>query len=345
MNENFSCPTSLPPAEAAQALCELSNQSSLELLPLKSNIKKLDWMEPGVEVFITFLPLNPEKPYEEEIERRMRMSLNTAEAARNHGLKPVMHVPARAFDSVARLERFIGEARDRAKVESALILAGDYAAPRCTELENSLDILKTDVLRQNYYRNLYAAAHPEGFYSRVSRLHISQNELDPFIIAKRDYAQQNGMSFGLVSQFSLRPEMICAYESRIRALCPAARFKVGVPSPSRMRDLMRYAYMLGVLRLEDPMGFVRLMASQNIRNLAWRSMTGRVPLHDRIFMNIAKHRAAHEGSLITSMHFYAFGGLRQTEHYRQILAKGSFQTNPDGTGYRLIENLHRRKKS
>ena len=56
---------------------------------------------------------------------------------------------------------------------------------------------------------------------------------------------------------------------------------------------------------------------------------------DEMVTALAKHRAAHPGSRIKKIHFFAFGGVVKTARWANAVLSGRFVLNKEATGFRV----------
>lgn len=126
---------------------------SIEITPRQARkIQRFDNVEglkPGTRVNVTSLPGSDHAE-----------AITTCRQLSNAGMLPVAHVPVRAFPSLASLDGHFARLRE-AGVNDVLILAGSAPMP-AGGVENSIQLLESDLLSKHGFDSIAAAGHPEG---------------------------------------------------------------------------------------------------------------------------------------------------------------------------------------
>src|ERR1700683_402651 len=149
-------------------------------------------MAPGSEVFITSLP-------SDTVDR----SVAVAAELRNAGLIPVPHIVARNIGSRTDLEVLVRRLTGEARVDRALILAGDRSQP-IGEFDCSQQLLETGLLDAFGIRKIKLSWYPEG-HPRTSASDLAKARA-----AKLRIAAARGLEVELISQFCFESAPIIA---------------------------------------------------------------------------------------------------------------------------------------
>lgn len=257
-------------------------------------------------VYITFLP---KVPFEDVV--------RGAAQVRDMGLRPVVHLAARAVHDFAELDRMLGMLTD-AGVEDILLVAGSLAEP-VGEIEDTVQILESTTFLRREFTSVGVAGHPEGNPG------VDPARTDAALATKNKIAAAHGLPMHLVTQFCFAPEPVIAWERRVREAGNTLPVHVGLPGLTSPAKLLRFGLACGV------------GASLSVL----RKQTGGVlklattPVHhpDETVLGLAAQRVADPESLIQAVHFFAFGAVDATAGWASAIRDGRFAVT--GRGRRL----------
>lgn len=241
-------------------------------------------LQPGTEVFIASLP-----------SLDIRQTVETAICLHQGGLVPVPHLAARNLASLEAVSDALMEMSQKAGADRALVIAGDRPEP-LGELHDSLQILKSDVLRKAGLKKVYLSCYPEGHPT------IERNRLKAAMQQKLDLVTASGLRAEFVSQFAFEAEPYIQMARELRQAGIQLPIRAGLAAPASPATLLKYAMMCGV--------------GPSIRALRNRTLTS---------MHVGQQQAAdvlrdlgamneREG-LFESLHFFTFGSLARTRDF------------------------------
>ena len=161
---------------------------SIEVNPNEPKVvdAAVDRLDPGTEVFLTWIPgANP-------------MDLiGPATRLRRAGLVPVPHIGARHLESANQLEHLAARLAGDAGVDRVLVIGGDRATP-AGPYDCSLAVMQTGVFQKLGIVRMAVAGFPEG------NPNISETTLDEALSAKLKFARRSGLDISIVTQFCFR---------------------------------------------------------------------------------------------------------------------------------------------
>lgn len=236
-------------------------------------------MPQGAEIFIANLP-----------KESADVLVDAACKVRAAGLTPVPHVVARNIASRAALEDMVARLARHAKVDTALVLAGDRDDP-AGEYDSALKLIRTGVFQANGISRIRISAYPEG------HPRIADDVLDQAMEDKLAAAEAAGLEVTLVGQFLFDAAQIVAFARRLRARGITAPFRVGVAGPAERTKLIKYALRCGV--------GASLRALKERSELARSVMSGETP--DELLGEVALAAAQEPVLGISGVHFFTFG--------------------------------------
>ncbi len=268
---------------------------SIEVTPGQSrkisDFASVEGLSAGTEVNVTYL-----------VGANIEESIDTCKRLVAGGMRPVAHVPARAFPTLLEVEAFLSRLHG-AGVEDVLVLGGGADAP-AGELHESMQILESGLLQKYGFRTVGVAAHPEGHPA------ISADELQRALLRKAQWAQQEGISLYYATQFCFQLEPLVEWEKKTRTALvehlggkdnlPTVR--LGVAGPAKISSLIKFGMMSGV---GNSLRFLTKYSS-NVFKLA----TTMGP--EELILGIAQHQIEHPDCMIKHLHYYPFGGFVST---------------------------------
>jgi methylenetetrahydrofolate reductase (NADPH) len=276
-------------AAAPSNIAPMLRGYSIEVNPsdAKALDAALDRLNPGTEVFLTWIPgADP-----------MHMVGPAAKLGRA-GLVAVPHIGARHLESAAQLEQFAARLAGDAGVDRILVIAGDRAKP-AGPYDCSLAVMQTGVFQKAGITRMAVAGFPEG------NPNISETALEEALLAKVNFARTAGLQLSIVTQFCFKAEPIVDWMQRLRARRIENSVRVGLAGPAGLVTLTRYAVRCGIgnslhVLTEHP-SFAKLLTENGpepiIRGIALSAGPGKngmLPLG------------------IAGLHFFVFGGFNKT---------------------------------
>jgi len=257
-------------------------------------------LPPGTDVYIAWVPGRPAEHL-----------VDVAARLRRIGMNPVPHLAARALAGPAALEALLASLRSEAGVDQALVIAGDMARP-AGDFASSPDLLETGLLRTHGIRKVGVAAYPEGHPK------IAEPDLLAALDRKVAAAARAGLDLYVVTQFCFDGAAILNWLGRMRQRGLARPVRIGLAGPASVTTLLRYAMHCGVGNSVRALGARPAAVS--------RVLTRRGP--ERILRSLAESGAAQD---IEGVHFFAFGGFRETARWMQEAAAGNIDwSDADG---------------
>jgi methylenetetrahydrofolate reductase (NADPH) len=247
-------------------------------------------MAPGAEVFIASLPSDPAD-----------RQVSVAAELKGAGLTPVPHVVARNIKNLRDLDLLLGRLRNDAGVDRALILAGDRDRP-AGDLDSSLQILESGLLREHGIRKIALSWYPEG-HPRIPAADLVAARAAKLAAAAAD------LDVTLVSQFCFESGPIIAMARQIRAEGVRVPLRVGVAGPASHASLLKYAMICGV--------------GASVRALKERRGMLSAGTPEDLLAEVALAHGADPCLRIQGVHFFTFASLAATvrfveEHRREM---------------------------
>jgi methylenetetrahydrofolate reductase (NADPH) len=153
------------------------------------------------------------------------------------GLTAVPHIVSRKLESRDQLARAL-ETLSKGGVKEALVIGGDEAAENAG-FDSSLEVLETGLFGDYGFQAIGVAGHPEG--SKAIGPQTTE-----ILRAKADFAKQASFKVRVVTQFGFDPEAITDWEASTSEAGIDLPIHIGMPGPSSLRQLVRFAMRCGI---------------------------------------------------------------------------------------------------
>ncbi len=233
-------------------------------------------------VAVTFLP-------GETLEAR----LAAAREVRAQGFEPMPHFSARRFKSekefITMLERMVEEAG----IKRCFAIAGDTPEAE-GPYPDTASLIETGLFEANGLKAIGIAGHPQG--------HSNMTDEECFQTLERKSAliHERGMKPLIVTQFGFDPDAFMHWLVVLRERGIDAPVRIGVPGPTSIKALMKFAARCGV------------SASASVLSKYGISITKLIGTAGPDKMVDAFAKGFNEEHGRVRLHFYPFGGLSKT---------------------------------
>ena len=244
---------------------------SMEILP--QNISEVSLIPEFVnEVYITMIP-----------GANCRDTIEAANVIQAAGKQAIPHIAARSFSSPEVLKKCLSVLQD-AGIKRVLLIGGGVPEPT-GKYASVMDLLKTGLFAEYGINSFDFAGHPEG------------NPDDPkseyHMLEKLQWTKEREFSSRIVTQWSLDAKKTNNWISDLREKGVINPIHIGVPGPSTVRTLIRFAKVCGVKASTQ----VLRKQGLNISKLMF------VNKPDKIISELSGYN---------QLHLYPFGGIAKS---------------------------------
>lgn len=162
-----------------------------------------------------------------------------ARVIRACGFEPVPIISSRRLASQHDLDGLLGALIEAARPKRFLLVGGDPPSP-AGPYPDSLGLLKSGVLERHAIRHVGIVAYPEG-HPRVDDAALWQA-----LIWKLAFLKEAGCSVEITTQFGFDADAIVLWIERLRREGFDTPVRIGVPGPTDVGRLLRFARQFGV---------------------------------------------------------------------------------------------------
>ena len=250
------------------------------------------------DIYITYLP-----------DENANNIINTAKKLKKEGYEVIPHLPARTIVDKNDLEKYVGELANEAGCSKILIIGG--GGNQAGNISSTMDVLKSDFLSKFNYKYVGVAGHPEGSPD------ISNKNLDLAIKEKNEFAKNVNFQMYIATQFFFEARSLIDWEKHLNSLGNKLPIHAGIPGPASIKTLINYARSCGIgnsLRFLSKLAF-------NLTKLATLSTP------DKLIYDLANYAHKNKSSNLENIHFYAFGGMKKTTDWLNLLDNSELNFN------------------
>jgi len=248
-------------------------------------------LPPDTPIAVTFLP-------GETIDAR----LAAAREVRALGFEPMTHFSARRIKSEADFKLMLTKMVEQAGIRRCFVIAGDSPTSEGPYTDSSI-LIETGLFEANGILAIGIAGHPEG--------HPNMTKEECFTVLGKKCAMihERGMKPIIVTQFGFDPDAFMQWLLELRARGLDAPVRIGVPGPTSIKSLLKFASRCGVSASAS------VLAKYGISITKLLGTAG----PDKMVNTFAKSFSKAHGRV--RLHFYPFGGLLKTVEWIEDYTK------------------------
>lgn len=217
--------------------------------------------------------------------------INAAKIIRACGFEPVPIISSRRLCSERDRDHLLDALIAEASPARFIFVGGDPARPS-GPFPDSLALLKSNVLERHSIRNVGIVGYPEGHPK------IDTEELWRCLKWKVAFLGNAGCSVEITTQFGFDADAVVRWLGRLRDEGIDAPVRIGVPGPTDVGKLLRYARQFGVVTSAAIAGRYGLALTNLVRS----------SVADRYWQDLGDRLAKQDLGDIR-YHLYPFGGI------------------------------------
>ena len=197
---------------------------SIEILP--QNVSDVGFIPDLIkEIYITMIPGTS-----------FTDTILAAQKIQELGKKAVPHLTARSFPGVEELRTYLSGLQ-ASGIERILLIGGGVPRPAGV-FSSVMDMLQTELFAQYGINSFDFAGHPEG--------NPDDPDSDYHLLEKLKWTEKRKIPTRIVTQWSLDTEKTNNWIKSLRKNGVQNPINLGIPGPSTLKTLMRFAKACGV---------------------------------------------------------------------------------------------------
>jgi len=286
-------------------LKDLISGYSLEVIP--KTVSKTD-------SFTDILPKNTRVYIAHLKDGYIEPMLAAAKKLNDEGFAVMPHIPARAIKNQAMLKDWISMYKNEAGVDEALLLAGGSSEP-VGDYDSSIQLIESGLFDKAGFKRLHIAGHPEG-----------NKDIDPdggtknvsaALSLKQELLQRTDAKTAIATQFCFDAGAVKKWAEGLKETGIDIPIHIGLAGPARLQTLIKFSIECGIGSSMK----ILTKRSKDITKLL-------VPYKPtEILKDLAEYKAKEVESNIEQLHFFPFGGIKQTSDWLEEMQNQGVNTD------------------
>ena len=212
------------------------------------------------------------------------------------------HIPARVIKNQAMLSDWLSMYQNEAGVDEALLLAGGSNEPK-GDYDSSIQLIESGLFDKAGFKRLHIAGHPDG-----------NKDIDPgggiknvseALSWKQEFFKRTDAKMAIATQFCFDANVVKKWADDIKEDGIDIPIHIGVAGPAKLQTLLKFSVECGI---GSSMKILTKRAKDITKLLLPYKPT-------QVLKELAEHKAKDPKFNIEQVHFFPFGGIKQTSDW------------------------------
>tara|TARA_B100000482_G_scaffold192385_1_gene180350 strand:+ start:5554 stop:6423 length:870 start_codon:yes stop_codon:yes gene_type:complete len=226
----------------------------------------------------------------------------SAKRLRDEGFTVMPHIAARVIKNQAMLYDWISMYQNEAGVDEALLLAGGSPEP-IGEYDSSIQLIESGLFDKANFKRIHIAGHPEG-----------NKDIDPdggtaniskALSWKQEFSKRTDAKMAITTQFCFDAEVVKKWADDIKKDGIDIPIHIGVTGPAKLKTLLKFSVECGI-------GSSMKVLSKRAKDIT-KLLLPYEPI--QILNDLSQHKAKDPKFNIEQIHFFPFGGIKETSDW------------------------------
>jgi len=233
-----------------------------------------------------------------------------AKKLNDEGFTVMPHIPARIIKNQAMLNDWISMYQNEAGVNEALLLAGGSPEP-VGDYDSSMQLIESGLFDKAGFKRLHIAGHPEG-----------NKDIDPdggiknvsaALSWKQEFFKRTDAKMAIATQFCFDADIVKSWADDIKEGGIDIPIHVGIAGPAKPQTLLKFSIECGI------------GASMKVLTNRAKDITKLLLPYKptKILNDLAQYKAKDPEFNIEQLHFFPFGGIKQTSDWLEEIQNES----------------------
>ena len=220
----------------------------------------------------------------------------------HEGFTVMPHIPARVIKNQAMLSDWLSMYQNEAGVDEALLLAGGSNEPK-GDYDSSIILIESGLFDKAGFKRLHIAGHPDG-----------NKDIDPgggiknvseALSWKQEFFKRTDAKMAITTQFCFDANVVKKWADDIKEGGIDIPIHIGVAGPAKLQTLLKFSVECGI---GSSMKILTKRAKDITKLLLPYKPT-------QVLRELAEHKAKDPKFNIEQVHFFPFGGIKQTSDW------------------------------
>ena len=230
-----------------------------------------------------------------------------AKKLNDEGFTVMPHIPARVIKNKAMLGDWLSMYQNEAGVDEALLIAGGSSKP-IGDYDSSIKLIESGLFDLAGFKRLHIAGHPEG-----------NKDIDPdgeiknvseALSWKQEFSKRTDAERAIATQFCFDANVVKKWMDDIKDDGIDIPIHIGIAGPAKLQTILKFSIECGI---GSSMKILTKRAKDITKILLPYEPT-------QVLKELAEYKAKDPKFNIEQVHFFPFGGVKQTSDWvREVL--------------------------
>ena len=230
-----------------------------------------------------------------------------AKRLNDEGFTVMPHIPARVIKNKAMLGDWLSMYQNEAGVDEALLIAGGSPKP-IGDYDSSIKLIESGLFDLAGFKRLHIAGHPEG-----------NKDIDPdgeiknvseALSWKQEFSKRTDAEMAIATQFCFDANVVKKWMDDIKDDGIDIPIHIGIAGPAKLQTILKFSIECGI---GSSMKILTKRAKDITKLLLPYEPT-------QVLKELAEYKAKDPKFNIEQVHFFPFGGVKQTSDWvREVL--------------------------
>ena len=230
-----------------------------------------------------------------------------AKRLNDEGFTVMPHIPARVIKNKAMLGDWLSMYQNEAGVDEALLIAGGSPKP-IGDYDSSIKLIESGLFDLAGFKRLHIAGHPEG-----------NKDIDPdgeiknvseALSWKQEFSKRTDAEMAIATQFCFDANVVKKWMDDIKDDGIDIPIHIGIAGPAKLQTILKFSIECGI---GSSMKILTKRAKDITKILLPYEPT-------QVLKELAEYKAKDPKFNIEQVHFFPFGGVKQTSDWvREVL--------------------------
>ena len=225
-----------------------------------------------------------------------------AKRLNDEGFTVMPHIPARVIKNKAMLGDWLSMYQNEAGVDEALLIAGGSPKP-IGDYDSSIKLIESGLFDLAGFKRLHIAGHPEG-----------NKDIDPdgeiknvseALSWKQEFSKRTDAEMAIATQFCFDANVVKKWMDDIKDDGIDIPIHIGIAGPAKLQTLLKFSIECGI---GSSMKVLTKRAKDITKLLLPYEPT-------QVLKELAEYKAKDPKFNIEQVHFFPFGGVKQTSDW------------------------------
>ena len=230
-----------------------------------------------------------------------------AKKLNDEGFTVMPHIPARVIKNKAMLSDWLSMYQNEAGVNEALLIAGGSHKP-IGDYSSSIQLIESGLFDAAGFKRLHIAGHPEG-----------NKDIDPdgeiknvseALSWKQEFSKRTDAEMAIATQFCFDADVVKKWADDIKDDGIDIPVHIGIAGPAKLQTLLKFSIECGI-------GSSIKVLTKRAKDIT-KILLPYEPT--QVLKELAEYKAKDPKFNIEQVHFFPFGGVKQTSDWvREVL--------------------------